>query len=89
MQVEAPGDEDAESNDPLYGQAVAIVVKTPRAPVSLVQRHLRIAYHRAARLIEHMEHDHVAQCGVSKFRPPHGQRTSRRALVSFTLGPTH
>jgi len=45
---------DAES-DPLYDQAVEIVVKTRRASISLVQRHLRIGYNRAARLIEQME----------------------------------
>jgi S-DNA-T family DNA segregation ATPase FtsK/SpoIIIE len=46
--------EDAES-DPLYDQAVTIVLKTRRASISLVQRHLRIGYNRAARLIEQME----------------------------------
>jgi DNA segregation ATPase FtsK/SpoIIIE, S-DNA-T family len=45
---------DAES-DPLYDQAVAVVLKTRRASISLVQRHLRIGYNRAARLIEQME----------------------------------
>jgi S-DNA-T family DNA segregation ATPase FtsK/SpoIIIE len=45
---------DAEA-DPLYDQAVAIVLKTRRASISLVQRHLRIGYNRAARLIEQME----------------------------------
>ncbi len=41
--------------DPLYDQAVEIVVKTQRPSISLVQRHLRIGYNRAARLIEQME----------------------------------
>jgi S-DNA-T family DNA segregation ATPase FtsK/SpoIIIE len=45
---------DAES-DPLYDQAVGIVLKTRRPSISLVQRHLRIGYNRAARLIEQME----------------------------------
>jgi len=48
------GGPDAEA-DPLYDQAVAIVLKTRRASISLVQRHLRIGYNRAARLIEAME----------------------------------
>jgi S-DNA-T family DNA segregation ATPase FtsK/SpoIIIE len=48
------GGGDAES-DPLYDQAVEIVLKTRRASISLVQRHLRIGYNRAARLIEQME----------------------------------
>ena len=45
---------DAES-DALYDEAVAIVIKTRRASISLVQRQLRIGYNRAARLIEQME----------------------------------
>ncbi len=45
---------DAEA-DPFYDQAVEIVLKTRRASISLVQRHLRIGYNRAARLIEQME----------------------------------
>jgi len=48
----------AESNgeaDPMYDQAVAVVLKTRRPSISLVQRHLRIGYNRAARLIEQME----------------------------------
>ena len=50
--LEGGGDGEA---DPLYDQAVAIVLKTRRASISLVQRHLRIGYNRAARLIEQME----------------------------------
>ncbi|HEX3633420.1 MAG TPA: DNA translocase FtsK 4TM domain-containing protein [Casimicrobiaceae bacterium] len=45
---------DAEA-DPMYDQAVAVVLKTRRPSISLVQRHLRIGYNRAARLIEQME----------------------------------
>ena len=48
------GGEDAE-NDPLYDQAVEVVLKNRRASISLVQRHLRIGYNRSARLIEAME----------------------------------
>ncbi|MDA8327444.1 MAG: DNA translocase FtsK 4TM domain-containing protein [Betaproteobacteria bacterium] len=45
---------DAES-DPLYDEAVALVLKSRRASISWVQRELRIGYNRAARLIEAME----------------------------------
>lgn len=45
---------DAES-DPMYDQAVAVVIENRRASISLVQRHLRIGYNRAARLLEQME----------------------------------
>ncbi|MBN8504480.1 MAG: DNA translocase FtsK 4TM domain-containing protein [Burkholderiales bacterium] len=45
---------DGES-DPMYDQAVAVVLEHKRASISLVQRHLRIGYNRAARLLEQME----------------------------------
>jgi len=50
----AGGEPEGEA-DPMYDEAVAIVLKTRRASISLVQRHLRIGYNRAARLIEQME----------------------------------
>ncbi|HEY5800583.1 MAG TPA: DNA translocase FtsK 4TM domain-containing protein [Burkholderiaceae bacterium] len=46
-------------NDALYDQAVAVVLKNRRASISLVQRHLRIGYNRAARLLEQMENSGV------------------------------
>jgi len=42
-------------SDALYDQAVAVVLQHKRASISLVQRHLRIGYNRAARLLEQME----------------------------------
>jgi S-DNA-T family DNA segregation ATPase FtsK/SpoIIIE len=48
-------DGPAGEADPMYDQAVAIVLKHRRASISLVQRHLRIGYNRAARLLEQME----------------------------------
>jgi len=51
------GGGDAETV--LYDKAVAIVTQTRRASISGVQRHLRIGYNRAARLVEQMEADGV------------------------------
>lgn len=51
----AAGGQAAGEADPLYDQAVEVVVKNRRASISLVQRHLRIGYNRAARLLEQME----------------------------------
>ncbi|OFZ66169.1 MAG: cell division protein FtsK [Betaproteobacteria bacterium RBG_16_56_24] len=51
----AGGESLGTEADPLYDQAVEIVLKNRRASISLVQRHLRIGYNRAARLVEQME----------------------------------
>ncbi|RZT95339.1 DNA translocase FtsK [Rivibacter subsaxonicus] len=55
---------DGES-DPMYDQAVAIVLQNKRASISLVQRHLRIGYNRAARLLEQMEKSGVVSAMAS------------------------
>jgi S-DNA-T family DNA segregation ATPase FtsK/SpoIIIE len=41
--------------DPLYDRAVAVILANNRVSSSLVQRHLKIGYNRAARLLEAME----------------------------------
>ena len=48
------GDAGGEK-DPLYDQAVAIVLQDRKASISYVQRKLKIGYNRAARLLEDME----------------------------------
>ncbi|MDW3682980.1 DNA translocase FtsK [Cupriavidus sp. CV2] len=59
--------------DPLYPQAVDIVQKNKRASISLVQRHLRIGYNRAASLLEQME--------VASVVSPMTSNGSRRVLA--------
>ncbi len=49
------GEAGADSTDPLYDEAVKIVLETQRASISNIQRRLRIGYNRSARLIEEME----------------------------------
>ena len=45
--------------DERYDDAVALVAKLKQASISLVQRHLRIGYNRAARIIERMEQEGI------------------------------
>ncbi|TAN07862.1 MAG: DNA translocase FtsK [Rhodanobacteraceae bacterium] len=54
-----PEDENPGDDNVLYDKAVRIVTTSRRASISGVQRHLRIGYNRAARLIEQMEQDGV------------------------------
>ena len=59
--VEDDEDENAEPSlfddgeDPLYNQALEIVVQAGKASASYIQRRLKIGYNRAARLVEEME----------------------------------
>lgn len=55
--------------DPMYDQAVAVVIKSRRASISFVQRQLRIGYNRAARLLEQME-----QAGMVSAMQTNGNR---------------
>jgi len=49
------GADAAAEKDPMYDQAVEIVLKNRKASISLVQRHLKIGYNRSARMLEEME----------------------------------
>ncbi len=54
-----PGAEGEPEDDPMYGDAVKLVVEFGKASTSLLQRRLRIGYGRAAHLIDLMEQDGI------------------------------
>jgi S-DNA-T family DNA segregation ATPase FtsK/SpoIIIE len=62
------GDAGGEK-DPMYDQAVEVVLKNRKASISLVQRHLKIGYNRAASLVEDME-----KAGLVSSMSTNGQR---------------
>ena len=67
-----PGDTDGGGDtemDPLYDEAVQIVLESRRASVSGIQRRLKIGYNRAARMVEDME-----AAGVVSSLQPNGSR---------------
>ena len=53
------GEISAEDNDPLFNDAVRLVIEFGKASTSLLQRRLRIGYGRAAHLIDLMERDGI------------------------------
>jgi len=55
----AAGDDGEAENDPLYEDAVRLVVEFGKASTSLLQRRLRVGYGRAAHLIDLMERDGI------------------------------
>jgi DNA segregation ATPase FtsK/SpoIIIE, S-DNA-T family len=55
----AEGESDGDDNDPLFEDAVRLVLEFGKASTSLLQRRLRIGYGRAAHLIDLMERDGI------------------------------
>jgi S-DNA-T family DNA segregation ATPase FtsK/SpoIIIE len=55
----AEGDAEGDDNDPLFNDAVRLVIEFGKASTSLLQRRLRIGYGRAAHLIDLMERDGI------------------------------
>lgn len=63
-----PADSDAEEEDDLIRDAAAYVVEQGQASVSSIQRHFRVGYNRAARLIDALEARHVVS-GANGSKP--------------------
>jgi len=50
---------DDDEYDERYDDAVALITRSGQASISMIQRHLRIGYNRAARIIEKMEKEGI------------------------------
>jgi len=57
--VKEKGDSETQEYDERYDDAVALITKTGQASISMIQRHLRVGYNRAARIIEVMEKEGI------------------------------
>lgn len=60
--------ENVEDPDPLYEEAVKVVLETDSASISKLQRHFRIGYNRTARMIEKMQEQGIVSEPVNGIR---------------------
>ena len=65
--------------DPLYEHAVMIVLKCQEASVSLIQRHLKLGYNRALRLM-----DAMCENGIVT---PKNEDGARQIVLKFRTDP--
>ena len=72
------GEDGDDENDPLYNDAVRLVIEFGKASTSLLQRRLRIGYGRAAHLIDLMERDGIVGTGW-----PQTQRSAENSHLDF------
>jgi len=56
---EAAGEPASEDHDPMYEEAVRLVLQMGKASTSTLQRHLRLGYGRAARILDMMQRDGI------------------------------
>ena len=51
----SPNGSGSSEKDPLFDQAIEVIVRTQKATISSLQRHLRIGYNKAATIIDQLE----------------------------------
>jgi S-DNA-T family DNA segregation ATPase FtsK/SpoIIIE len=72
-------------DDTKYDEAVELVSRLGHASISLIQRHMRIGYNRAARIIEAMEGEGLIGPSDGTSRP---REVMARSLAHIPDGPT-
>ncbi len=72
---DGPGPQRPRDRDPLYEQAVEIVLREQRGSTSLLQRALGIGYGKAARFIDYMAEDGIVG--------PYNGSNARQVLISY------
>ena len=55
----------SDEKDPLFDEAVAFVLRSQKATISSIQRHLRIGYNKAANLVDQMEAEGIVSAADS------------------------
>jgi S-DNA-T family DNA segregation ATPase FtsK/SpoIIIE len=55
----AEGEPASQDQDPMYEEAVRLVLQMGKASTSTLQRHLRLGYGRAARILDMMQRDGI------------------------------
>lgn len=59
LEAVADAEEEPPANDDRYAEAKTLVIDEGRASLGLIQRHLKIGYNRAARLLEELVADNI------------------------------
>lgn len=67
---QTPLEDDDDSRDPLFMDALKCVVQAKRGSTSLLQRHLRIGYGRAAAILDAMVREgYIGEIAGARARP--------------------
>ena len=75
--------DDGSDTDPMYKQAVEVVIDAGQASTSLLQRRCKLGYARAARIMDEMEQNGVI--GPSEGAKPRAVLISRQQWLELQM----
>lgn len=77
--------------DPLYAQAVKIVLSSERASISVIQKNLRIGFARSAKMLDQMERDKIVgpahATGIRTILPPYSKTPAEPVIALSIAAP--